>query len=98
MAAARRSTNTGGFDKTTAVIVRLEEKVDRLERDFVEVKSELKNIQSALDNILQQMSAEKGERAGAITATKVWIAIIAAAVGAFSNFIAHITFGGISLK
>lgn len=98
MAVARRGTNTGGFDKTTAAIVRLEEKVDRLERDFTEVKSELKNIQSALDHILQQMSAEKGEKAGALTASKVWIAIIAAVVGAVSNLLTHVTFGGVSFK
>ena len=64
---------TSGFDKTTAAIVRLEEKVNRLEQDFKELKTEVKNefndIKLILAEITRSMSEEKGARA----ASKFWI-------------------------
>lgn len=66
----------GGFDRTTAAIVRLQEKVDRLEQDFQEMKGELKDIKEMLTAINVKMTQAKSWKDASIW----WIGVIAAVV------------------
>lgn len=90
---APRTQSSGGFDKTTAAIVRLEEKVDRLEKDVTEIKSELRSIQETLSTISAHMTRDAGERDGAIAASRIWIAVIAGGVSAVVSLVSHIVTG-----
>lgn len=90
---ATRARTSGVFDKTTAVIVRLEEKVDRLEKDFAEVKAELQAIQKTLSEISAQMTHDAGQKDGILAASRVWIAIIAGGVSAVVSLASHIITG-----
>jgi hypothetical protein len=90
---ARSANVSGGFDKTTAAIVRLEEKVDRLEKDFAEVKTELKAIQATLADISAKMTHDAGQKNGILAASRVWIAIIAGGVSAVVSVVSHIVTG-----
>ena len=69
--------STTGFDKTTAAIVRLEEKVSRLESDFkdmkAEVKIELQDIKAMLAKLTEKMNQDEG----AVKASRFWVGVVA---------------------
>lgn len=65
-----------GFDRTTAAIVRLQEKVDRLEQDFQDMKTELKEIKEMLTQMNGTLAQAKGWKDASIW----WIGIISAIV------------------
>lgn len=69
-----------GFDKTTAAIVRLEEKVSRLESDFKEMKAEMKVELSDIKAMLFAINAKMNQDEGAVKASKFWIGVIAGLV------------------
>lgn len=69
-----------GFDKTTAAIVRLEEKVSRLESDFKEMKAEMKVELSDIKSMLFAINAKMNQDEGAVKASKFWIGVIAGLV------------------
>jgi molybdopterin converting factor small subunit len=69
-----------GFDKTTAAIVRLEEKVSRLESDFKEMKAEVKVELSDIKLMLAQITAKMNQDEGAFMASRFWIGIFAGLV------------------
>jgi hypothetical protein len=69
-----------GFDKTTAAIVRLEEKVSRLESDFREMKAEVKTELSDIKLMLSTITAKMNQDEGAIKASRFWIGVIAGLV------------------
>lgn len=66
-----------GFDKTTAAIVRLEEKVSRLESDFREMKAEVKTELSDIKLMLSTITAKMNQDEGAFKASKFWIGVLA---------------------
>jgi uncharacterized protein YlxW (UPF0749 family) len=73
MSALKKSNS---LDETTAIIVRMDEKVDRLEKDFNDLKRELRDIKAAL----AAMSTKMSENDGAVKASLWWIGSIAGAV------------------
>lgn len=66
-----------GFDKTTAAIVRLEEKVSRLESDFKEMKAEMKVELSDIKTMLYAINAKMNQDEGAVKASRFWIGVFA---------------------
>lgn len=70
-------TERTGFDKTTAAIVRLEEKVSRLESDFKEMKAEVKLELSDIKTMLSAITAKMNQDEGAFKASKFWIGVLA---------------------
>ena len=66
-----------GFDKTTAAIVRLEEKVSRLESDFREMKAEVKTELSDIKIMLSTITAKMNQDEGAFMASRFWIGVFA---------------------
>lgn len=70
-------TERAGFDKTTAAIVRLEEKVSRLESDFKEMKAEVKIELSDIKLMLAQITAKMNQDEGAFMASRFWIGVFA---------------------
>ena len=68
---------TTGFDRTTAAIVRLEEKVSRLETDFKEMKAEVKTELSDIKTMLAEITAKMNKNEGAFYASKFWIGVFA---------------------
>lgn len=84
----------GGFDRTTAAIVRLQEKVDRLEQDFQEMKGELKDIKQMLTEITVTMTQKESQTTGWVNASKFWIGFIASAVTLAGNWLFQIISNG----
>lgn len=66
----------GGFDKTTAAIVRLEEKVSRLEEDFRELKADMKGELSDIKEMLNAINLHISQKEVAVKTSKAWIAAI----------------------
>ena len=83
-------TTPDGFDRTTAAIVRLEEKVSRLESDFKEMKAEVKSELSEIKNMLLTINTTMTLEKGAIEASKFWI-------GAFAGLISTVVSIGVAI-
>ena len=69
-----------GFDKTTAAIVRLEEKVSRLEEDFRELKAEMKEELSDIKNMLNTLTLHMSQNEATDKNNKMWLGTLAAIV------------------